>query len=60
MHPAVRDDRIYFSNPSAVVRFRSAVKGEFQAVINDGGDASTFRPRFADPRHRPAGLPLWI
>ena len=47
MHPAVRDDRIWFqSNPSAVVRFRGAVAGEFQAVLDHGGDAPIFRPSF--------------
>ena len=47
MHPAVRDDRIWFqSNPSAVVRFRRAVAGEFQAVFDHGGDAPIFRPSF--------------
>ena len=47
MHPAVRDDRIWFqSNPSAVVRFRRAIPGEFQAVIDHGGDAPIFRPSF--------------
>ena len=47
MHPAVHDDRIWFqSNPSAVVRFRRAVAGEFQAVIDHGGDAPIFRPSF--------------
>ena len=47
MHPAVRDDRIWFQrNPSAVVRFRRAVAGEFQAVIDHGGDAPIFRPSF--------------
>ena len=39
MHPAVRDDRIWFqSNPSSVVRFRRAIAGEFQAVANHGGE----------------------
>ena len=47
MHPAVRDDRIWFqSNPSAVVRFRRAIAGEFQAVTDHGGDAPIFRPSF--------------
>ena len=47
MHPAVRDDRIWFQNNStAVVRFRRAVSGEFQAVANHGGDAPIFRPSF--------------
>ena len=47
MHPAVRDDRIWFqSNPSAVVRFRRAVAGEFQAVTDHGGDVPIFRPSF--------------
>ena len=47
MHPAVRDDRIWFqNNPSAVVRFRRAVAGEFQAVANHGGDIPVFRPSF--------------
>ena len=47
MHPAVHDDRIWFQkNPSAVVRFRRAVAGEFQAVIDHGGDAPIFRPSF--------------
>ena len=47
MHPAVRDDRIWFqSNPSAVVRFRRAIAGEFQAVANNGGDIPVFRPSF--------------
>ena len=47
MHPAVCDDRIWFqSNPSSVVRCRRAVPGEFQAVIDHGGDAPIFRPSF--------------
>ena len=47
MHPAVRDDRIWFqSNPSAVVRFRRAFPGEFRAVIEHGGDVPIFRPSF--------------
>ena len=47
MHPAVHDDRIWFQcNPSAVVRFRRAVAGEFQDVIDHGGDAPIFRPSF--------------
>ena len=47
MHPAVRDDRIWFqNNPSAVVRFRRAFTGEFQAVANHGGDIPVFRPSF--------------
>ena len=47
MHPAVRDDRLWFqSNPSAVVRFRRAIAGEFQAVTDHGGDAPIFRPSF--------------
>ena len=50
MHPAVRDDRIWFqSNPSAVVRFRRAIAGEFQAVANNGGDIPVFRPSFCRP-----------
>ena len=47
MHPAVRDDRIWFqNNPSAVVRFRRAVAGEFQAVGHHGGEVPVFRPSF--------------
>ena len=47
MHPAVLDDRIWFqSNPSVVMRFRRAVPGEFQAVVDHGGDAPIFRPSF--------------
>ena len=47
MHPAVREDRIWFQiNPSAVVRFRRAVAGEFQAVTDHGGEAPIFRPSF--------------
>ena len=47
MHPAVRDDRIWFqNNPSAVVRFRRAVAGEFQAVAHHGGEVPVFRPSF--------------
>ena len=50
MHPAVRDDRIWFeNNPTAVVRFRRAVAGEFQAVANHGGDVPVFRPAFCRP-----------
>ena len=50
MHPAVRDDRIWFqNNPSAVVRFRRAVAGEFQAVANHGGEIPVFRPAFCRP-----------
>lgn len=47
MHPAVYDDRIWFNNnPSAVVRFRRAVTGEFQAVTNRGLEPPVFRPSF--------------
>jgi len=50
MHPAVRDDRIWFqSNPSAVVRFRRAVAGEFQAIADHGGEVPVFRPAFCRP-----------
>lgn len=50
MHPAVRDDRIWFqNNPAAVVRFRRAVSGEFQAVANHGGEVPVFRPAFCRP-----------
>ena len=51
MHPAVRDDRIWFqSNPSAVVRFRRVVEGEFQAVTDHGGEVPLFRPSFCRPK----------
>ncbi|MDO6351453.1 hypothetical protein Q3Y53_02755 [Synechococcus sp. YX-04-1] len=47
MHPAVRDDRIWFqNNPAAVVRFRKAIAGEFEAVANHGGGVPVFRPSF--------------
>ena len=47
MHPAVRDDRIWFhNNPSAVVRFRKGVEGEFQAIADHGEEAPIFRPSF--------------
>ena len=50
MHPAVRDDRIWFqNNPAEVVRFRRAVSGEFQAVANHGGEVPVFRPAFCRP-----------
>ena len=50
MHPAVRDDRIWFQdNPAEVVRFRRAVPGEFQAVANQGGEVPVFRPTFCRP-----------
>ena len=50
MHPAVRDDRIWFqNNPAEVVRFRKAVSGEFQAVANHGGEVPVFRPAFCRP-----------
>jgi hypothetical protein len=50
MHPAVRDDRIWFqNNPTAVVRFRRAVSGEFQAVATHGGTVPVFRPAFCRP-----------
>ena len=51
MHPAVRDDRIWFqANPLSVVRFRKAIAGEFQAVIDHGGDAPIFRPSFCQSK----------
>ena len=51
MHPAVRDDRIWFqNNPTAVVRFRRAIAGEFQAVTNHGGVIPVFRPAFCRPQ----------
>ena len=47
MHPAVRDDRSWFqTNPAAVVRFRRAVAGEFQAIADHGVGAPVFRPSF--------------
>ena len=50
MHPAVRDDRIWFqNNPAEVVRFRRAVTGEFQALIDQGAEAPVFRPTFCRP-----------
>ena len=50
MHPAVRNDRIWFqNNPAEVVRFRRAVSGEFQAVVNHGGEVPVFRPAFCRP-----------
>ena len=50
MHPAVRDDRIWFqNNPAEVVRFRKAISGEFQAVANHGGKVPVFRPAFCRP-----------
>ena len=50
MHPAVRDDRIWFqNNPTEVIRFRKAVSGEFQAVANHGGEVPVFRPEFCRP-----------
>ena len=50
MHPAVRDDRIWFqNNPAEVVRFRRAVSGEFQAIANHGGEVPIFRPAFCRP-----------
>ena len=62
MHPAVRDDRIWFqSNPLAVVRFRRAVAGEFEAVTAHGGEAPIFRPSFCRaeaPTHWVAVLDL--
>ena len=57
MHPAVRDDRIWFqNNPAEVVRFRRAVSGEFQAVANHGGEVPVFRPAFC----RPEAPARWI
>ena len=50
MHPAVRDDRIWFqNNPAEVVRFRRAITGEFQALIDQGAEAPVFRPTFCRP-----------
>ena len=50
MHPAVRNDRIWFqNNPVEVVRFRKAVSGEFQAATNHGRDVPVFRPAFCRP-----------
>ena len=47
MHPAVRDDRIWFQeNPTAIVRFRRAVAGEFQGLAEHGEEAPVFRPSF--------------
>ena len=51
MHPAVRDDRIWFqNNPTKVVRFRRAVSGEFQAISNQGIEVPCFRPVFCSPQ----------
>ena len=47
MHPAVHDDRIWFrNNPSAVVRFRKIISGEFQALEDHGSKAPVFLPSF--------------
>ena len=57
MHPAVRDDRIWFqNNPAEVVRFRRAIAGEFQAVIDQGAEAPVFRPTFC----RPEAATRWV
>ena len=50
MHPAIRDDRIWFqNNRGAIVRFRKSFAEEFQAVANHGGDVPVFRPSFCRP-----------
>ena len=50
MHPAVRDDRIWFqNNPAKVVRFRRAIAGEFQALANQGVEVPVFRPACCRP-----------
>ena len=47
MHPAVRNDRIWFqNNPEAVIRFRRAFAAEFQSVVKHGGQIPVFRPSF--------------
>ena len=57
MHPAVRDDRIWFqNNPGEVVRFRKPVSGEFQAVANHGEEVPVFRPAFC----RPEAATSWV
>ncbi len=51
MHPAVRDDRIWFqNNPAKVVRFRRGVSGEFHAISNQGVEVPFFRPAFCSPK----------
>ena len=50
MHPAVRDDRIWFqNNPAEVVRFRRAIAGEFQTLIDQCAEAPVFRPTCCRP-----------
>ena len=47
MHPAVRNDRIWFqNNPEAVVRFRRAFRAEFQSIVRHGKETPVFRPSF--------------
>ena len=45
MHHAVRDDRNWFQqHPTAIVRFRSIVRGEFDPLIAVGEHPPLFRP----------------
>ena len=45
MHNAVRDDRLWFQrHPTAVVRFRKSVPGEFESLRECGEEPPAFRP----------------
>lgn len=47
MASAIRQDRLWFqTNPSAIVRFRSASKGEFTPLQAIGATPPSFRPSF--------------
>tara|TARA_B100000900_G_scaffold353495_1_gene321713 strand:+ start:217 stop:582 length:366 start_codon:yes stop_codon:yes gene_type:complete len=50
MGSAVRADRIWFKhNPSAIVRFRKASRGEFHHIIATGSTPPEFRPSICKP-----------
>ena len=50
MGSAVRADRIWFkNNPSAIVRFRKASRGEFHHIIATGSTPPEFRPSICKP-----------
>ena len=47
MASAIQEDRLWFqSNPSAIVRFRSASDGEFNPLEAVGATPPSFRPSF--------------
>ena len=50
MHPAVRDDRLWFQkHQTASVRFRQAIQSEFSPLLKHGEEPPIFRPSCTTP-----------